>query len=143
MTVPRFLQALAHLLARRLDDCLNVLGNAFPGVRAMCQHSQGDEAAAIQVVDSLRSTVGSGSEPENHEEMVLYRDISMFYAWIGNAGESLSWLERAFSWSHNAIQFEVMNSGVFDRVSEDPTFQAGLEGMRERIRERLLQAVEG
>ena len=110
LTVPRFLQALAHLLARRLDDCLNVLGNAFPGVRAMCQHSQGDEAAAIQVVDSLRSTVGSGSEPENHEEMVLYRDISMFYAWIGNADESLSWLERAFSWSHNAIQFEVMNS---------------------------------
>jgi len=143
LTVPRFLQALAHLLARRLDDCLNVLGNAFPGVRAMCQHSQGDEAAAIQVVDSLRSTVGSGSEPQNHEEMVLYRDISMFYAWIGNADESLSWLERAFSWSHNAIQFEVMNSGVFDRVSEDPTFQAGLEGMRERIRERLLQAVEG
>jgi len=143
LTVPRFLQALAHLLARRLDDCLNVLGNAFPGVRAMCQHSQGDEAAAIQVVDSLKSTVGSGSEPQNHEEMVLYRDISMFYAWIGNAEESLSWLERAFSWSHNAIQFEVMNSGVFDRVSEDSVFQAGLEGMRERIRERLLQAVEG
>ncbi|GIT52012.1 MAG: hypothetical protein Ct9H300mP15_22250 [Gemmatimonadota bacterium] len=143
LTVPRFLQALAHLLARRLDDCLNVLGNAFPGVRAMCQHSQGDEAAAIQVVDSLRSTVGSDSEPQNHEEMVLYRDISMFYAWIGNADESLSWLERAFSWSHNAIQFEVMNSGVFDRVSEDSAFQAGLEGMRERIRERLLQAVEG
>ena len=142
LTVPRFLQALAHLLARRLDDCLNVLGNAFPGVRAMCQHSQGDEAAAIQVVDSLRSTVGSGSEPQNHEEMVLYRDISMFYAWIGNADESLDWLERAFSWSHNAIQFEVMNSGIFDRVSEDPEFQSSLERIRARARERLLQEID-
>ena len=143
LTVPRFLQALAHLLARRLDDCLNVLGDAFPGVRAMCQHSRGDEATAMQVVDSLKNTLGSGNEPQNHEEMVLYRDISMFYAWIGNADESLAWLERAFSWSHNAIQFEVMNSGVFDRVTEDQDFQSSLERIRARIRERLLEAVAG
>ena len=67
----------------------------------------------------------------------------MFYAWIGNADESLAWLERAFSWSHNAIQFEVMNSGVFDRVTDDQDFRSGLERIRARIRERLLQAVEG
>ena len=143
LTVPRFLQALAHLLARRLDDCLNVLGDAFPGVRAMCQHSRGDETTAMQVVDSLKNALGPGNEPQNHEEMVLYRDISMFYGWIGDPDESLAWLERAFSWSHNAIQFEVMNSGVFDRVSEDSAFQAGLERMQARIRERLIQAIEG
>ena len=143
LAVPRFLQALAHLLARRLDDCLNVLGDAFPGVRAMCQHSRGDETTAMQVVDSLKNALGPGNEPQNHEEMVLYRDISMFYGWIGDPDESLAWLERAFSWSHNAIQFEVMNSGVFDRVSEDSAFQAGLERMQARIRERLIQAIEG
>tara|TARA_B100001179_G_C18233326_1_gene250915 strand:- start:101 stop:394 length:294 start_codon:yes stop_codon:yes gene_type:complete len=97
----------------------------------------------MQVVDSLKNALGPGNEPQNHEEMVLYRDISMFYGWIGDPDESLAWLERAFSWSHNAIQFEVMNSGVFDRVSEDSAFQAGLERMQARIRERLLQAVEG
>ena len=143
LAVPRFLQALAHLLARRLDDCLNVLGDAFPGVRAMCQHSRGDETTAMQVVDSLKNALGPGNEPQNHEEMVLYRDISMFYGWIGDPDESLAWLERAFSWSHNAIQFEVMNSGVFDRVTEDQDFRSGLERIRTRIRERLLQAVEG
>ena len=143
LAVPRFLQALAHLLARRLDDCLNVLGDAFPGVRAMCQHSRGDETTAMQVVDSLKNALGPGNEPQNHEEMVLYRDISMFYGWIGDPDESLAWLERAFSWSHNAIQFEVMNSGVFDRVTDDQDFRSGLERIRTRIRERLLQAVEG
>ena len=139
----RYIEALAHLLARKLDDCLNVLGDRYPGVGAMCQHSQGDEAAALQVIDSLKNTVSSTSEPQNHSEMLSYRELAMFYAWVGNVDESLAWLERAFSWSHNAIQFEVMNSGVFDRVSEDSAFQSGLERMQERIRERLLQAVEG
>ena len=143
LALPRFLQALAHLLARRLDDCLNVLGDTFPGLRAMCQHSRGNEDAAMQIVDSLKSALGSASEPRNQTEMVLYRDIAMFYAWVGNVGEALSWFEPAFAWSHNAIQFEVMNSGVFDRVTEDQDFQSSLERIRARIRERLLEAVAG
>ena len=141
--VSRFYEALAYLLTRRFDDCLNVLGDTFPGLRAMCQHSRGNEDAAMQIVDSLKSALGSASEPRNQAEMVLYRDIAMFYAWVGNVGEALSWLEPAFAWSHNAVQFEVMNSGVFDRVSEDSAFQSGLERMQARIRERLLQAVAG
>jgi len=97
----------------------------------------------MQIVDSLKSALGSASEPRNQTEMVLYRDIAMFYAWIGNVGEALSWFEPAFAWSHNAIQFEVMNSGVFDRVTEDQDFQSSLERIRARIRERLLEAVAG
>ena len=141
--VSRFYEALAYLLTRRFDDCLNVLGDTFPGLRAMCQHSRGNEAEAMQIVDSLKSALGSASEPRNQAEMVLYRDIAMFYAWVGNVGEALSWFEPAFAWSHNAIQFEVMNSGVFDRVTEDQDFQSSLERIRARIRERLLEAVAG
>ena len=140
--VSRFYEALAYLLTRRFDDCLNVLGDTFPGLRAMCQHSRGNEDAAMQIVDSLKSALGSASEPRNQAEMVLYRDIAMFYAWVGNVGEALSWFEPAFAWSHNAVQFEVMNSGIFDRVSEDPEFQSSLERIRARARERLLQEID-
>ena len=139
----RYLEALAHLLARKLDDCLNVLGDSYPGVGAMCQYSQGDEAAALQVIDSLKSTVSSTSGPRSHDEMLSYRELAMFYAWVGHVDETLDWLERGFTWSHGAVWLEIIRSGVFDRVREDSAFQAGLEGMRERIRERLLQAVEG
>ena len=139
----RYLEALAHLLARKLDDCLNVLGDSYPGVGAMCQYSQGDEAAALQIIDSLKSTVSSTSGPRSHDEMLSYRELAMFYAWVGHVDETLDWLERGFTWSHGAVWLEIIRSGVFDRVREDSAFQAGLEGMRGRIRERLLQAVEG
>ena len=140
--VSRFYEALAYLLTRRFDDCLNVLGDTFPGLRAMCQHSRGNEAEAMQIIDSLKSALGSASEPRNQAEMVLYRDIALFYAWVGNVGEALSWFEPAFAWSHNAVQFEVMKSGIFDRVSEDPEFQSSLERIHTRARERLLQEID-
>ena len=136
----RYLEALAHLLARKLDDCLNVLGDRYPGVRAMCQYSQGDEAAALQVIDSLKNTVSSTSVPQNHSEMLSYREIAMFYAWVGNVDETLDWLERGFAWSHAAVWFGIIRSGVFDRVNEDPGFQSGLERIQVQARERLLEA---
>ncbi len=136
----RYLEALAHLLARKLDDCLNVLGDRYPGVRAMCQYSQGDEAAALQVIDSLKNTVSSTSVPQDHSEMLSYRELAMFYAWVGNVDETLEWLERAFAWSPYAVQFEIMRSGVFDRVNEDSSFQAEVERIQAQIKERLLQA---
>ena len=122
LTSPRFYQGISHLLARRIDDCLNVLEGIFPGVQAMCQHSRGDEAGAMQTIDSLKTTLNSATDPQSHTEMLVYRDIAMFYAWIGNADESLTWLERAFSWSHDAVGSELIDSGIFDRVSEDPKF---------------------
>ena len=75
--------------------------------------------------------------------MLADRELAMFYAWVGHVDETLEWLERGVTWSHGAVWLEIIRSGVFDRVREDSAFQAGLEGMRERIRERLLQAVEG
>jgi tetratricopeptide (TPR) repeat protein len=141
LTSPRFYQGISHLLARRIDDCLNVLEGTFPGVQAMCQHSRGDEAGAMQTIDSLKTTLNSATDPQSHTEMMVYRDIAMFYAWIGNADESLTWLERAFSWSHDAVGSELIDSGIFDRVSEDPNFQSGLQRMQARIRERLRQVL--
>jgi hypothetical protein len=72
--------------------------------------------------------------------MLSYREIAMFYAWIGDVDEALDWLERGFVWSPNAVQIEYMNSEVFDKVRQDQSFQAGLDRIRTRMRERLLQA---
>ena len=141
LTSPRFYQGISHLLARRIDDCLNGLEGTFPGVQAMCQHSRGDEAGAMQIIDSLKTTLNSATDPQSHNEMMVYRDIAMFYAWMGNADESLTWLERAFSWSHDAVGSELIDSGIFDRVSEDPNFQSGLQRIRTRIAEKLRQVL--
>ena len=88
------------------------------------------------------SSWASSGQPGSQAEMALYRDLAMFYAWVGNVAETLSWLEPAFAWSHNAVQFEVMKCGIFDRVSDDPDFQSGLERIHSRARARLLQEVD-
>ena len=143
LTVPYFLHALANLLDGRPDDCLNVLGDLSPGIRAMCQHSRGEVSRSMQMLDSLQSTLGSTNEPASHAEMLSYRDIAMFYAWVGDVDETLDWMERAVSWSHLAVDFRYIDSGIFDKVREDSSFQSGLERIRTRMKERLLEAVAG
>ena len=96
----------------------------------------------MEMLDSLKSTLGSASEPRNHEEMLSYRAIAMFYAWVGEVDQTLDWLERGFTWSHNAVEFRIMDSAIFDEVREDSSFRSGLERIRTRMRERLLEATQ-
>ena len=140
LVLPRFIQALANLLDRRPDACLNLLAESSPGLQAMCQYSRGEVAGSMEMLDSLKSTLGSTNEPASHAESFIYRDIAMFYAWIGNAEESLDWLERVSSWSHSVTQYLFMRFEVFDRVSEDPGFQSGLKRIQTQARQRLLEA---
>ena len=97
----------------------------------------------MEMLDSFKSALGSASEPSNREEMLSYRDIAMFYAWIGEVDEALDWLDRAFLWSHNAVEFRLIDSAIFDEVREDSSFRSGLERIRTRMRERLLEALAG
>jgi hypothetical protein len=106
----------------------------------MCQYSQGEVALSMQLADSLKSALSLDNEPRNHIEMISYRDIGMFYAWAGDFDEALNWLERAFSWSHNAVNFRLLDSAVFDSARRDPDFKEGLDRILNRVRERLLEA---
>ena len=96
----------------------------------------------MQIVDSLKSTLTleSSNEPAGQAEGFLYRDVAMFYAWIGNAEESLAWLERVSSWSHMVLGGLIMRFEVFDRVLEDPSFRSGLERLQDQARQRLIEA---
>ena len=140
ITMPYLSLGLANLLESRPDECLRVLGERFPGVRAMCQYSQGDEAAATRTIDALKSTLSSTGEPRSNAEMISYRDVGVYYAWAGEFDESLAWLDRAFSWSHNAVDFRLLNSAVFDSARRDTDFREGLDRVLDRVKERLLQA---
>ena len=103
----------------------------------MCQYSQGDEAAATRTIDGLKGTLSSTDEPRSNIEMISYRDIGVYYAWAGEFGESLVWLGGAFSWSHNAVDFRLLNSAVFDSARRDPDFRQGLDRILDGARERL------
>jgi hypothetical protein len=93
----------------------------------------------MEMLDSLKNNLDSADQPRNRQEMLLYRNIAMFYAWIGEVDQTLDWMERAFVWSHNAVEFRLIDSAIFDEVRQDSSFRSGLERIRTRMRERLLQ----
>ncbi len=94
----------------------------------------------MQLVDSLKSALSSDNEPRNHIERISYRDIGLFYGWAGDFDEALNWLERAFSWSPNAVDFRLLDPAVFDSARRGSDFKEGLDRLLNRVRERLLEA---
>ena len=88
----------------------------------------------------MKSTLSLTDEPRSNAEMISYRDVGVYYAWAGEFDESLAWLDRAFSWSHNAVDFRLLNSAVFDSARRGPGFQEGLDRILNQVREQLLEA---
>jgi tetratricopeptide (TPR) repeat protein len=140
LAVPRMLEAIASLLMGQPEHGAELVRGLYPALWAMCQHSRGHTAEAAQAIDSLRNTLDT-SDPTaaTHSDMVAYRDIATYYAWIGESDEALSWLERAFALSHNAVDSRVFESGVFDNVRNDRRFRRGFEELRNQMHERLRQ----
>ena len=71
------------------------------------------------------------------------RGLAEYYAWTGNAEESLTWLERAYAVSPVGEDFQVIASVLYDKVRNDPRFQAGLQRVRTEIYDRVQRARRG
>ncbi len=68
------------------------------------------------------------------------RGLAQYYAWTGNAQESLAWLQRAYALSPYGENFQVIASGLYDKVRNDPRFQAGLQRIHTQIYDRVRRA---
>jgi hypothetical protein len=78
-----------------------------------------------------------------YSPVIAARGLAEYYAWTGNAGESLAWLERAFAISPEGEDFQVIASGLYDKVRNDPRFKAGLERIHTQIYDRVQRARRG
>ena len=135
------IQALADLLSGNADLCAALSLGPYVGVRAMCLHSLGRVREAGQIADSLRAafTAGAGGDSA-FSPVIAARGLAEYYAWTGNAEESLAWLERAYALSPEGEDFRVLASGLYDKVRNDPRFQAGLQRARTQIYDRVRRA---
>jgi eukaryotic-like serine/threonine-protein kinase len=140
----REFQALAYLLSGHADRCVTVSLGPYVGVRATCLYSLGKVQEAARLADSLRAafmarTIGDSifSPP------VTARGLAEYYAWTGNAEESLGWLERAYAISSSGEELRVLASGLYDKVRDDPRFKAGLQRVRTQIYHRVRRASLG
>ena len=133
----RELQGLADLLLNEFERCVALDLGPNSGARAMCRYSLGRVREAEQDVDSLRASFMSPAPGDPGFSRVLpARALARYYAWSGNAEQSLAWLERVYAISPEGEDLVIIASGVYDKVRNDPRFQAGLQRIRAQIWER-------
>ena len=125
-------EGLALLLLGRPAECLALDLGDQPYLKAICLEALRRHREAAAIVDSLAAAVRTGratwAAPEG---------LGMYYAWLGDVEASLHWYGAAY----RAVQTRFLRSGVFDRVSDDARFRAGIERLTERNRARLAQAI--
>ena len=134
-------QVLADLLAGHAERCDTRRLDPYLGVRAMCLYSLGRVQGAVQLADSLGAAFRAGTAGDSSfSPVVVARGLAEYYAWTGDAEQSLAWLERAYALSPEGEDFRALASGIYDKVRADPRFQAGLQQTRTQIYERVQQA---
>jgi TolB-like protein/tetratricopeptide (TPR) repeat protein len=134
-------EALGDLLAGKVERCARLVLGPHIAVRAMCLHSLGRLREAAQIADSLGAGFTAGTVGDSVFSPVLAaRGLAEYYAWTGNAEQSLAWLERAYAISPEGEDLRVIASGLYDRVRNDPRFQAGLQRARTQIYDRVRRA---
>jgi len=137
----RELQALADLLSGNAALCVTRSLGPYVAIKAMCLQSLGRPREAAQVADSLRRAFDEGALRDSiFSPVIAARGLAGYYAWTGSAGESLVWLERAYAYSPEGEDFRAIASGLYDKVRNDPKFNAGLHRLRTQVYERVLRA---
>jgi hypothetical protein len=141
--VRRYYQVLSALVSGTADRCAMLSLGLDIGVRAMCLNALRRFPDAARMADSLRAIFTRGKASDSITPGRAARRLAEYYAWSGNAPESLAWLERAYGLSPTGELFEIIDSGLYDKVRNDPRFQAGLQRIRTRIYQRTQRARRG
>jgi tetratricopeptide (TPR) repeat protein len=144
LMIAREHQALASLLSGHPDRCATLSLGPYLGVRAMCLHSLGRVREAAHIVDSLRAAFAAPAVGDSiFGPVVGARAVAEYYAWTGNAEESLAWLGRAYALSPDGESPPAIASGIYDRVRNDPRFKTGLQHVHTQIYDRVRRAQRG
>ncbi len=126
------LLAYAQLLKGDPAACLALPLGPWVATRAMCLHAAGKTEEARAVADSLGAQLDAGRYLTIHQ----FADMAAYRAWVGDAGGAVAWMEKGARLSP-MLHFWHLDSGLFDRVKEDPVFADGIGRLRAQIRGRL------
>jgi TolB-like protein/tetratricopeptide (TPR) repeat protein len=126
------LESYAQLLSGQATRCAARDPGPWVAVRAMCLHQLGRTTEAAALADSL----GRELDQERYQFLHQYADLAAYYAWRGDAAQSVHWLERAVAHSPMLHRWQLA-SGLFDKVRRTPEFEAGFARARMLADERL------
>jgi eukaryotic-like serine/threonine-protein kinase len=130
--VSAILESYAQLLSGQATRCAERDPGPWVAVRAMCLHQLGRPTEAAALADSL----GRELDQERYQFLHQYADLAAYYAWRGDAAQSVHWLERAVAHSPMLHRWQLA-SGLFDKVRRTAAFEAGFARARVLAEERL------
>jgi tetratricopeptide (TPR) repeat protein len=140
----RAVQGLSYLLSGNLDHCATLSLGPYAAVRAMCLHSLGRLQEATRIADSLRVAFMAGTSGDSiYGRAIAARGVAEYYAWTGNAEESIAWLQRAYAISPQGEDVRLITSGIYDKARNDPRFKAGLQQIYPQAYDRARRASLG
>lgn len=131
-------EARSLALLGRPAECLKLNLDVYAAVRAMCLHALGREGEAQELVAELerRSEAAEVVNPGFLNELV-FEDVAVYHAFIGDADGAASWMRRAFDLSPNGVDMRLLGSALFDPVRQAPVFASTLTEVRSLAQERL------
>ncbi len=136
----RQVEALAILLQESGAQCDKMDLAPYAGVKALCLRAAGREKESRAMVDSLRGVAALDGETDAvYSDVLPAQELATYFAWVGNAAESLKYLRLAFSRSPVGMDQRIVQSGVFDRVRQAPGFSGELSRLQEAAWPRVLE----
>jgi len=137
---PRQVEALALLLQNRAAECAAMDLWPYLGVKALCLRGSGREKEAVALTDSLRrAATALGDAGSVYSDVVLAQELAIYYAWLGNAEETLNFVRLAFESSPVGIDQRIIQSKVFDKVRKTAGFESELRRLQDQAWPRVLE----
>jgi serine/threonine protein kinase/tetratricopeptide (TPR) repeat protein len=133
--VPAILQAYALLLRGDPQRCLTLDLGPWRAARATCLSAAGRSEEARALSDSLAARLVAGEYANAYQ----YSDLAAYYASTGDVSRTLEWLERTARLTPVIPSWQ-LDSGLFDRIRDDPRFKAGLSRIIGNVRARTASA---
>jgi TolB-like protein len=127
------IEAVALLEQRRPESCLALELSGFPEIRALCLHAAGREREAARLVDSAGAAYRAGT----YARVFQVGLVGAYYAELDDARRAAEWIERAHAVAPTGLEFRAVDSGLFDRVLDDPEFNTALARIRRQVYQRV------
>ena len=129
------IEAVALVGQGRPAACLSLDLGGFPEIRAICLEAVGRAAEAGRVVDSVSGAYKAGG----YAKVFQIGLVGAYYARRDDATRAAEWLERAYAVAPTGLEFRALDSGLFDRVLDDPEFNAAVARIHRQVYQRVFR----
>ncbi len=129
------IEAVALLGQGRPEGCLALDLTGFPEIRAICLQVGGRGGEAARLVDSASAAYQAGG----YARVFQVGLIGAYYAQLDDARQAADWVDRAHVVAPTGLEFRALDSGLFDRVLDDPEFTAAIARIHRQVYRRVFR----